>query len=284
MRHLTNLAIAALTLCAGVPAYAQRYNDWTDVEGSETCRAIWKEFGRTMRGRPIAVYCEVRDVGVRPSTGSIRIDAAEKEGLLVRGGSRRDVHVSLVIQAQGRSVEDARALANRVKLDLSDKSLRVSGIDDDFSDRRFVAATMLIDAPHESDLTLSVGSAPLAVEDVVGRMELRADHGPLNLLNVGGDVRARVEYGPLSVDLDGPRWQGTRLDAESEYGPVTLRVPKDFAAQLEIGADHGPFEIDFPITLTRLDGSSIQTKLGAGGPPVRAVARYGPMSMRMKGE
>ena len=115
-------------------------------------------------------------------------------------------------------------------------------------------------------------------------MELRADHGPLKLLNVGGDVRARVEYGPLSVDLDGPRWQGTRLDAESEYGPVTLRVPKDFGAQLEIGADHGPFEIDFPITLTRLDGSSIQTKLGAGGPPVRAVARYGPMSMRMKSE
>ena len=77
MRHLSSLAIAALTLCAAAPAHAQRYNDWTDVEGSETCRAIWKEFGHTTHGRPIAVYCEVRDVGTRPSTGSISVDAAE---------------------------------------------------------------------------------------------------------------------------------------------------------------------------------------------------------------
>jgi hypothetical protein len=279
MRYLTSLAIATLFLGFGVPVYAQR---WTDVEGSDTCRDIWEEFGRTMRGRPIAVYCEVRDVGTRAATGRIDIDGAEKQGVLVRGGGRRDVHVRLVIQAQGRSVEDARALANRVTVDLADKSLRVSGIDDDSSDRRFVAATILIDVPKESDLSLRVGSAPLTVEDVVGRMELRAAHGPLSIKNVGGDVHARVEYGPLTVDLDAPRWQGARLDAEAEYGPVTLRVPRNFGAELEIGTEHGPFEVDFPITLTRLDGSSIRTKLGGGGPPVRAVARYGPMSLRMK--
>jgi hypothetical protein len=280
MRRLTSLAIATLFLGLGVPVHAQR---WTNVEGSETCRDIWEEFGRTMRGRPVAVYCEVRDVGTRPATGRIDIDGEERQGVLVRGSGRRDVGVRLVIQAQGRSVEDARAIAKGVTVDLADKSLRVVGIDDDFSDRHFVAATILVDVPKESDLSLRVGSAPLTVENVVGRMELRAAHGPLSVRNVGGDVRARVEYGPLTVDLDAPRWQGTRLDAEAEYGPVTLRVPKDFGADLEIGTEHGPFDVDFPITLTRLDGSSIRTKLGAGGPPVRAVARYGPMSLKMKG-
>lgn len=281
MRPMIILASTTLVLAAAPSMQAQR---WTrDVEGSETCRDIWDEFGRTMHGRPVAVYCEIRDVGTRPASGTLSINGGDRQGVFVRGSARRDVHVSLVIQAQGRSVDDARALARAVKLDLSDRSLHVTGVDDDKSDRHFVAATVLIDAPVESDLSLRTGYAPLAVENVRGRMDLHTDHGPLSITNVGGDVTARVEYGPLSVDLDGSRWQGTRLDAESEYGPVTLRVPSGFSADLEIGAEHGPFEVDFPITLTRLDGSSIRTKLGAGGPPVRAVARYGPMALRKKG-
>jgi hypothetical protein len=112
-------------------------------------------------------------------------------------------------------------------------------------------------------------------------MDLRADHGPLTLRDVGGDVRARVEYGPISVNLSGEKWQGAGLDAQADYGPVTLRVPRNFGAELEIGARHGPLDIDFPLTLRRLDGSFISTTLGAGGPRVRAIAEYGPMSLKM---
>jgi hypothetical protein len=35
------------------------------------------------------------------------------------------------------------------------------------------------------------------------------------------------------------------------------------------------------LTLTRLDGSLIETKLGAGGPRMTAVTQYGPMSLKM---
>jgi hypothetical protein len=215
----------------------------------------------------------------------VDIDGGDRNGLQVRGERRSDVRVHLVIQAQGGTVEEARSLAQTAKLDLSESPLRVSGIDPEYTrgkgGRRFVGATIVVDVPEETNLSLSVNYAPLKVENVRGKMDLRASYGPITLEDVGGDVRARVDHGPLTVNLTGSRWQGTGLDAEAEYGPVTLMVPRNFGAQLDIGTRQGPLDIDFPLTLTRLTGSLIQTTMGAGGPPVRAVAQYGPMSLKM---
>lgn len=277
-------ALVALITIPATPALAQRWS--TDVEGAETCRAIWSEYGRTMSGNPIAVYCEIRDMGTLPRRETIDIDGDDRNGVLVRGERRSDLRVRLVIQAQGRTVEEARSLAQTAKVDLSGRPLRVTGIDPEFTrgkgGRRFVSATIAVDVPEESNLTLRVSYAPLKVENVRGKMDLRASYGPLSLQDVGGDVRARVDHGPITVNLHAQRWQGTGLDAETEYGPMTLVVPRNFGAELEIGTRHGPLDIDFPLTLTRLDGSMIETKLGSGGPRVRAVAQYGPMSMKMR--
>ena len=281
MHHLVRIAAAGLLLAAPGSVQAQRYDD--DVEGAETCRAIWREFGRTMSGRPVAVFCEVREIGVMPRVETLRIDGDRRNGISVQGSRRADTRVRLVIQAQGSTVEHARELARAVTLDLSRQPLQVRGTDteDTKNSRRFVAASILVEVPEQTNLDLSVTYAPLDVENVRGKMELRADHGPIAIRDVGGDVRARVEYGPISVSLSGARWQGEGLDAEAEYGPVTLRVPRDFNADLQIGTRHGPLDIDLPLTLTRLDGSYIETKLGSGGPRVRAVAQYGPMSLRV---
>jgi hypothetical protein len=280
MRTIAGLSAALFMMAVATPVQAQRSSD---VDGAESCRAIWREYGRSMSGRPIAVYCEVRDIGVLPRSTPIDIDGGSRSGVVIRGEQRADTRVQLVIQTQGQSVEDARDLARGLGVDLSRSPLRVSGVDTEGrgSSRRFVSATIVVDAPTESNVTARVNYAPLSVDDIRGRIDVRAEYGPLALTNVGGDVRARVDHGPLSVSLSGSKWVGTGLDAESDYGPVTLRLPREYAADLTIGARHGPFDVDFPLTLTRFGGSVIETKLGAGGPPLRAVANYGPMSLRM---
>lgn len=285
MRHtLPVLALASVVLSA--PALAQHHHyrsRWHDpVPGDSTCRSVWEQYGRMMNGDPDAVYCEVRDVGTRSAANTIDIDGAARTAVVVQGEARPDVRVQLVIQAQERTVEAAKALAQQVQL-ASGPTLRVTGVSGRGDDElHYVAATLVVTTPRQANVTARVDYAPMSVENVRGRLDLFTEHGPLDLTNVGGDVRARVEYGPLSVALDSTRWQGTQLDSEAEYGPVTLSVPRQFNADLEIGADHGPLDIDFPVTLTHFDGQSITTKLGAGGPKVRAVARYGPMSLRVQ--
>jgi len=277
------LALALMTFGATLQAQRQHYHRSYNepVPGDSTCRAIWDEFGRSMSGDPSAVYCEIREIGTRAAPNVIEIDGGSRTGVLVQGANRRDMKLRLVVQAQERTVERAKALAQQVQL-VETPSLHVTGVSTRGDDEdHFVAATIVVVTPAQANVNASADYAPLTVENVRGRMDLHTDHGPLELNNVGGDVRARVEYGPVEVALDGSKWEGTQLDAEAEYGPVTLRVPRSFNADLEIGADHGPMDIDFPLTLTRFNGQSIATTLGSGGPKVRAVARYGPMSLKL---
>ena len=276
-------ALALVTLTSST-ATAQRTYDDIDVPGVETCRDIWREFGRTMNGRsPRAVFCEVREVGTVARRERIDVDGARFTAVHVMGAARNDVRVRLVIQAQGDDVADARGLAQEVTMDLSRAVWRadVPTIENSRrSGRRWVSATIVVETPVESNVTARNEHAPLKVENLRGRLDIDGMHGPVVLRDVGGDVRARVQHGPLHVELAGNQWQGAGLDAEATHGPLTLRLPRGYNAQLEMGAEHGPFDVDFPITLTRFDKSRIETKLGNGGPRIRAFTAHGPLSIR----
>lgn len=279
--HLSLLCVAGLLLIAPPWAFAQRWDD-DDLPGAESCRDIWREFGRHSNGRARAVHCEIRDVGVTPRRERVDVDGDSHTGVHITGGQRNDIRVRLVIQAQGDDVADARALAARVSVDLSRAVWRVDtpDLDDDRRYRRFVGASLVIDAPIQTNVTARTMHAPLEIENLSGRIDIDGTHGPVHLSDVAGDVRARVAHGPLTVDLSGRQWQGAGLDLEATHGPLTVRLPRDYNADLEIGAEHGPFDIDFPITLTRFDKSRIDTKIGNGGPRIRAFAAHGPLSIR----
>jgi hypothetical protein len=285
MRALLRSALFILaSLAFAGPAAAQRDYDDADVEGAETCRSIWREYGRSRSGRPSAVYCEVRDFGTAVKPSTIDVEGRLHTGVRITGAQRSDMRVRLVIQAQGRDVAEARRIASEVRLDLTRTPLEaiVPEFDDRGNrDRRFVYTTIVIDAPVESNVRAHTTHAPLEIENVRGRIEVEGEHGPVGLRDIGGDVRARVAHGPLEIHLSGTSWTGTGLDALAQHGPLTLRVPRTYAADLEIGAEHGPMDSEFPLTLSRFDRAFMQTKLGAGGPRIRAIASHGPLSLRV---
>src|ERR1043165_2267454 len=106
--------------------------------------------------------------------------------------------------------------------------------------------------------------------------------GPRSLSGVGGDVHASAQNGPLSVRLQGARWDGAGLDAETQNGPADLLIPDDYNAKIEFGTVNGPMDVGFPMTVT-ISGrvkDRITTTLGSGGPPIRVVTTNGPMTVR----
>jgi hypothetical protein len=244
--------------------------------GNDPCQA---EFGRGGRTR----VCETRISGMRALKGPLTVDGGRNGGVTVTGWDRDSVHVVAIIQATAQTREDAQAMAGQVRVITDGDELRSEG--PRFGRNAGWAVTFEISVPRHTDLTLTTANGPVEVENVTGTMRLDAENGPITLRAVGGDVQARAVNGPLSVQLTGSKWEGTGLDAETVNGPVDLRIPANYSANLETGTVNGPFDIDAPLTVTFQGrrASRIRSVLGSGGAPIRAVTTNGPVQISRRG-
>jgi len=227
-----------------------------------------------------ARYCMVRELGWRAAGRPISVEPGENGGVRVMGWDRDSVHVVAGIQAWARSESAAQELAEGVEIETT-PTLGADG--PDTYRRDGWSAMFMVWVPRRSDLDLTTHNGPASVEGVVGRMEIETENGPLSLRNVGGDVRGRAQDGPLDIELQGDRWEGTGLDAETQNGPVHLTIPSGYSARLETGTVNGPMSIDFPVVMQgRINFRRISTDLGQGGPPIRARTTNGPLIIRRR--
>ncbi len=259
--------VVVLAGVALVPAVAGAQQ--SDQEWLEDC--LDDDYGRD------EVVCEVRPVPVE-TTGRLAIDGGQNGGASVRGEERSTVSATARVQVWGDSPADARERAERIRIVSSGDELRADG---PAGGGWSVSFNVLV--PRAYDLRLEANNGPVSVRGVSGDIELSTSNGPVDLEDAGGDVRARTRNGPLNVRLSGTRWAGAGLDAETRNGPVHLEIPQDFDAELETGTRNGPFRTEIPLRVT-LEGDlgpgsarEIRTRLGAGGPLVRAVTTNGPV-------
>lgn len=225
-------------------------------------------------------YCELRYTGFRPSSSSLTIDPDENGGVEVMGWDRDSVAVTLRVQANARSEEDAKAMARRVEVEASGSSVQVNGPSS--GRHQHWSASLIVWVPRKTSLRAATTNGPLSARELSGTIDLRSTNGPLELADLSGDVRARVQNGPLTVDLSGSGWDGKGLDAESVNGPVDLRIPDNYNAELETGTVNGPMDTDVPLTVT-IQGrmhDRIHARLGKGGAAIRVVTTNGPLSIR----
>jgi DUF4097 and DUF4098 domain-containing protein YvlB len=88
-------------------------------------------------------------------------------------------------------------------------------------------------------------------------------------------VDGRAVNGRIEVTLVGDRLAGEGVELATVNGPVTLRIPRNFSAQLELETVTGGMDVDFPITVSGRLGRRISTALGDGGPLVRVETTGG---------
>jgi putative adhesin len=263
------LSAFLILVLAPAPAAAQADDErWT-----RRCEHAWGDSNHER-------VCEVHQSGFHFAGGTLDVEPDANGGVEVEGWDLDSVAITLRVQAEAATAEQARALAGQVRIETGRGSIRVTG--PSRGRRQQWSATLIVRAPRKTDLSARTENGPLSAEGLSGRLDLHATNGPVSLSRLAGEVRARVENGPLDVVLDGPQWSGRGLDAESVNGPVTLSIPEGYGAELETGTVNGPMQLDIPLTVT-LQGrvrDRIRTTLGKGGPPVRVVTTNGPMTIR----
>jgi DUF4097 and DUF4098 domain-containing protein YvlB len=141
----------------------------------------------------------------------------------------------------------------------------------------------------ELDLTTSDGN--VTADHIAGKLHIKSSDGHVNITNSTGSIEARTSDGSLTVDgvfnaltlhtsdghLDVSLREGSKLSEASSIqasdGPVTVKLPQGFAADLDIHTSDGHVDCALPITMDHYEskgggGHNLHGRLNGGGAPL----------------
>ena len=142
----------------------------------------------------------------------------------------------------------------------------------------------------QGDLSLTTGDGNVDLDHVSGNLRIKSGDGQVKITNADGAIDARTSDGNLSVDglfhslalhtsdgsLDVSLREGTNLAGastiQSSDGSVTVRVPRNFAADLNVHTSDGRVDCVLPVTMDHYqsggEGHELRGKLNGGGTPL----------------
>ena len=261
--HLVGFA-ALLAIPFTASAQRQRSDSWVDE-----CRRSWSDDDN---------WCERRETTI-PVRSVLRVNGGDNGGVEVVGWDRNEIRVVALIRTQGDNEDDAKDLAKEIRIN-TDGTIRAEGP----SSRRHRgwSVSYVISAPRRLDVDLRTENGGVTLEDLSGHLAFSAVNGGIHLSNVQGDVRGETENGGLHIELTGSSWTGEGLDVRTTNGGVHLNVPRDYNADLETGTVNGGMYVGFPVQVQGRIGRTLNTKLGRGGPPIRATTTNGGVEIRTR--
>jgi hypothetical protein len=193
----------------------------------------------------------------------VRVPRGRRVAVYVGAGATeaRDVDADLRLDSQAASVLAERT-RGRLVVDAGSGRTQVRGV--------------------EGELTVDAGSGAVELDGVRAR-RLSVDGGSGALR--GRDVRADeidLDLGSGRTELSGVQTRTLRLDSgsgsvdvgfaadvddvriDSGSGSVTLRVPPQLGAALEVTTGSGGITTDIPVTITRRDRDGLRGRIGDG--------------------
>ena len=226
-------------------------------------------------------HCEAREFTLAGAKGVLRIDANPNGGVRVMAWDKSEVRVVAKIEAHGKSLADAEALAQEVKVETGPREVRSDGPHNLVGHRNW-SVSYEVWAPATTDLRLRTTNGGLSVEGISGVFDLETTNGGIELKGVAGDVRAETTNGGITIALAGSTWNGAGIRAETTNGGIRLIVPEGFSAVLEAETTNGGIDVDFPVTLQGRLGKDLHAKLGDGGPVIHLETTNGGVSIRRR--
>ncbi len=143
-----------------------------------------------------------------------------------------------------------------------------------------------VQVPRQTRTEVRTGDGQIRVDGIKGQTHLSTGDGSIEADALDGGLEARTGDGHMRVrgrldslhlhtgdgSIDAELLPGSRIDRtwriETGDGSVRLRLPHDFAADLDVHTSDGGINVDLPLTVTGLhNNSNLRGKLNNGTQP-----------------
>ena len=217
-------------------------------------------------------------------------------GVTVRGTDASAFSITACKVAAGDSAGEAQALLPKIALRNAGGRISIEGPDDGSW-----TGFLIVAAPRDADFAIEGTNGPVSASSLSGTISIRIENGPVSLNGLSGtlrvdavngpvtlrgasgDVRIKAANGPVSVTLSGARWEGKGLDADAQNGPLTLRLPDEYASSVRVETStHSPLSCRAAACegARREDGNRNRLlEIGGSDAVVRLSSVNGPVSI-----
>ena len=225
------------------------------------------------------------DLRIEVTDGSVSIRSSERNEIAAR------------VTTQGWKIGDSDVRisehqnGNRVEIDVRTPRLNVS------FGRHSVEVELLV--PRELLAQIHSGDGKISAQDLKGELRFSSGDGSIEVDSIDGSLEAKTGDGHIRAS---GRWD--RLDLQTQDGSVeadaragskmtgswrvntgdghvTLRLPDNFAADIDVHTGDGKITIDFPVTTSgSFGGSDVRGKLNGGGQTLVVRTGDGPVRLQ----
>jgi len=155
-----------------------------------------------------------------------------------------------------------------------------------------------IKVPRDTRVDIHTGDGGIKVFEIAGEVRLTTGDGSIEASGVEGSVQARTGDGSIGVrgrlesltlhtgdgSVHADILPGSKVASgwriETGDGSVTVRVPSDLAADLDLHTGDGRLSVDLPFTADRQDKKTVRGKLNGGGPAFAIRTGDGSVSVK----
>ncbi len=239
-----------------------------DVHSDGTFDGDWRSSGRRTTVRSYGDGLEAHaDLVIKVPAGQ-RVEVNLAVGLIeatnVQGDLLLDVHSADV---------NATGTKGRLTIDAGSGAVRVERAEGDLSVDTGSGSTTLSDLKMTT-VIIEAGSGSVTARTLEAqRFSVDIGSGGITGEAVGSDD-LRVETGSGSVRIELTR-SPRRTDIDTGSGSVSLTLPADLSADLDISTGSGGITSDFPVTMQEFGRRELRGRIGAGGPMIKVSTGSG---------
>ena len=148
---------------------------------------------------------------------------------------------------------------------------------------------------EKTDINAKVDKGDFSIDGVNGWVEATVKEGSLEAKSVSGYFSAITQRGDILVEMSNNRWNGLEFGALTQLGSVTLMLPKEYSAALQLEARNGKITVDYPPRdfegeeippdiIVKKTSQTLRAAVGDGGAPIRLATNSGDVTLSLKKE
>jgi len=218
------------------------------------------------------------------------------------GGNGTDCKIIAKISTQAPTTEEAKQLAEKVKIRTAPlgKTLNIIVDKPKLTNNCYIGVSFDIMAPKKTNIECSTayGSiklknvrgdvkartsfASIEGENIQGSVKLETSYGKIECRNITSpDINARSSFGDIDIACSPATAPEINADITTSYGDIEFTTPPGFAGQVDLETSFGSIKTDLPITVKGImSKDKIKGSVGERNGKLRFETSFGSIRIR----